>query len=228
MNFLTYVVLDEIIDPNKDLAKFNQKIDRILEKYDQNEEAKPEIETCHCKQTYRLKQIQKQTEANLGITYDQLKKEFWGRFGKTIKDFTDDELTLHWKDIFHEYDNEARRVSKELPALNTNPTCFECGGSGYVKVYLNKLAKWNRFDVGGRWNGILHGVILDEMDHHYFNCMPIKDWLRVDMKMFPYAVVSKEFWVSNPDSVDNWGELVIDYFKKFEETGMLVALDCHI
>lgn len=227
MNFLTFAVIDE---KNLDINRLNFKLDRILEKYDQNLEINPEIEPCYCIGRTAIEECSSKTYTSkyfnegLQYTYKDRKDAFYILLKEMLianPNITDAEIEKIWTVGMVDYNED---VKKELRQHNLfgrpDPACQECGGQGQVKDYINKLAKWNTFDIGGRYSGILWPQ--EDVIH-------VSDYLKLGRDdLEPYAVVSKEFWVDDKTNNPNWRHLVNDYLLKFKDYGTLVILDCHL
>lgn len=230
MTYLTYA----LINKDYDYRKVIKKLDRLLEKYDQNID-KPEIEECYCKD--RIAQRDAYYEGYKAVSYEDKKKLWWqttlSYYKEPWSECTQEFLENSWTSYFKNNDSKALSVYNSHPLKGKfNPDCLECKGKGYVRVYLNKQAKWNRYQLGGRYTGCLWGLdnsTRDEFaDSLLENMIPVDWWLENPNKLFPYAVVSREFWVNNEDCADNWEELVLEYLGQHKENGMLVSLEVHL
>lgn len=94
---------------------------------------------------------------------------------------------------------------------------YVCGKCGY---WYNPNAKWDWYQVGGRWA----------------NCLPLKDgtntdttiWKDVDInKLQPtYAILRNGCWQENEDN--NWSTEFAEIIKDIEPETIVSIIDCHI
>ena len=122
---------------------------------------------------------------------------------------------------------EAEARKKVVP----DPKCEECHGSGKVKSTYNKNAKWDWYEVGGRWSGYFgKDVVVKGKDAKRFF---------LDKNKIPFAILSKDgkwhekgrmgWWAMvSGDKGDAWAAEAEAVIGSFGDDDTIVAVDCHI
>lgn len=127
--------------------------------------------------------------------------------------------------------------------------CEDCHGTGIVSSTYNPKSKWDWYDFGGRWDGVVCGNARTDGDAGFnfaqkYRRLPGNittiDNVLADLKnRRPYAIVTpdgewhergKMGWFglsSNEQPMEQWLEQVRAIFEKYR-SHMVVGVDCHI
>lgn len=207
----------------KDLEKtlFNK-----LKKYDENTVVEKYKKQCFCiyekAKENAIKLIEKET-------------------GKTIKDFRNDiaaiedfkERDKKWEELTEDYFIRLDQLVLEQ-IVNTKPKkdCENCNGDGEYTTDYNPNSKWDWYEIGGRWEGVIN-------NKNVVSVQETIDYIKGGGSFF--ALVSSDGdwfekgemgWFgcsSNNIKEETWKEnsiVILDQFNS--DDFVVVVVDCHI
>ena len=209
-HFCVYVFHDE-----------NTTVDELLAPYDENIEFAPYV--LYTKEQAIAKVRSEIEDFRNGIYKEYLEdpvkyKENWGHL-KTHIEYLENEFPkkLNWTDEECYEDIAKWRREEGMVAED-----------GSILSTYNPKAKWDRYQVGGRWRGGIPGdkVKMSEID--------------IDTIDTPYAFVTTDGeWVergkmgwfgisSNEMNEDEWDVKFREYLKTLDKDIILTLVDCHI
>lgn len=140
-HFLAYVLA-----PSSGIAdKPESYVEPLLAPYSENLEVAPYKTECYC-----VGGIAKRDAFNTAggkKKLDALRNEY---FKLT------EENRPEWKDFIEEFLDAEDAALKSHPLYNKpDITCDECHGTGKRETTYNPESKWDKFQIGGRWTGLL-------------------------------------------------------------------------
>jgi len=134
---------------------------------------------------------------------------------------------LDIKNWSKDHDEMEKQTEESHPLYKKpSPDCEECEGTGWYMTICNPDGKWDWYQVGGRWDGMLNGL----------NQMSVDELIKVYEKeeaMLPTAIVTDYDWhdgqtelFGEPD--DDWRDNVIEILSSHKGQGMVaVVVDIH-
>lgn len=121
-------------------------VDEQLEPYDENKEVAPYKRKCWCINLNASTDARKRVEREYK-SIDILREEF-----KNEKDQSD----KNWKKFIKHYQDLSKKYTEQHPLYNKpDPKCKSCKGTGKETTRYNKDSKWDWYQIGGRWAGML-------------------------------------------------------------------------
>ena len=144
----------------------DEELARLMSRYSEHEEVDEYDDECYCKNSIASHAAREECEKKFG-SFENIRASYWNEINSMIgpvKGNTEEHFklreeaqeTLKWEDhisAWVAYENECQ---KNHPMHNEfDPNCSECNGTGYYKSNYNPDSKWDWYQVGGRWSGIL-------------------------------------------------------------------------
>jgi hypothetical protein len=141
-HFSTLVILAEPPDDPE------YAVQVALAPFDECMEVEPYIEECYCKNTVAEHYGFIEAERLAPKTINEYRKAYWAIGGEKPD----------WSDYTSEWQTIRQQATQSHPQYQQfNPDCEECAGSGMRSTTANPKAKWDWWQIGGRWTGQLDG-----------------------------------------------------------------------
>lgn len=209
-HFCVYVFHDE-----------NTTVDELLAPYDENIEFAPYV--LYTKEQAIAKVRSEIEDFRNGIYKEYLEdpvkyKEKWGHL-KTHIEYLENEFPkkLNWTDEECYEDIAKWRREEGMVAED-----------GSILSTYNPKAKWDWYQVGGRWRGVIPGdkvkmseVDIDTIDTPYAFVTTDGEWVE-RCKMGWFGISSNEM------NKDEWDSKFREYLKTLDKDIILTLVDCHI
>jgi hypothetical protein len=112
---------------------------------------------------------------------------------KLMAEKPDADEDVEWARLMKERDELAETEFKKLlPTISPDPDCEQCGGKGVVISRYNENAKWDWWEIGGRWDDMLGGS-WQNVSHadHNGQVASLRE-LALDRLPTPFAIVTPE------------------------------------
>lgn len=122
-------------------------------------------------------------------------------------------------------------IRPSTPSQGPDPECQSCRGTGRRLTTYNPQAKWDWWQLGGRWHGALDG----------YNTQPLADYLQAAEPFRPFALLMPDgrwiergemgWWgcVSNEKDREAWWQEALGELRQLDPAAhFLAAVDCHI
>lgn len=192
-------------------------LESLMERYDENREVDPHMEPCYCRRARHRELIKAQLDSKFGEGYiDKLQREF-------PRDGTQEE----WKQVSGEYFRESDQLESAVQLPEANPECEDCNGSGECETTANPDAKWDWFQIGGRWSGEFGGK----------NITTVREI--VACGKIPFAIVTPNGWfergsmgwfgcVLEEKPQSEWESEARRILESLDPDATAIVLDCHI
>ena len=209
-HFCVYVFHDE-----------NTTVDELLAPYDENIEFAPYVlytkEQAIAKVRSEIEDFKNRIYKEYLADPDKY-KENWGN-NKNHIDYLENEFPkkLNWTD--EECYEDIAKWKREDGMVDED---------GSILSTYNPKAKWDWYQVGGRWNNSIPGnevkmteVNIDKIDPPYAFVTPDGEWVeRGEMGWFGIS--------SNEMNEDEWDAKFREYLKTLDKDIVLTLVDCHI
>jgi len=232
-HFLLGVIIPE------DLSDVESYLEMTLEPYDENTEVAPYQRPCRCGERQARRQADAIAAEETGLTWDTLRQSF---AQKPEAEQTPKAWERHTKRLREAEARELARLPKTPQA-----DCDYCHGSGTYTSTYNPKSKWDWWQIGGRWDGVLAGTPAENEDGLNFgpnperlgnNLVRVEDLTRERM---PFAFVLPDgTWLQQGEmggwgivhrediSPEMWETKTLDALKARYGGLRVVAVDCHI
>lgn len=160
-----------LVDPEDAKGDIEERVASLLAKYDENHDVDEYDRECHCIGSVARRYARKVADEQAG-TINELRASFKERGPGTSHD--------DWREHIAEYNRIEEEVFQAHPEKdNPDPTCgfytgerqdwwpaaiqegdrYEdesgCGGTGIYRSTYNPDSKWDWYQIGGRWTGLL-------------------------------------------------------------------------
>ena len=151
-------------------------IERMLSPYSEHTEVEPYKERCYCRGTAIRARREAALLKELGASHETLIERCREEHRKWIesKGFkfgpfeSNDESDANWESLLAPIRAIEERVDAEADAedvkIAAEPNCEECSGSGMRETTYNPKSKWDWYQVGGRWTGMIDPPGYSPMD----------------------------------------------------------------
>ena len=131
----------------KGKAYTEQLLGEMMEKYSENIEVEPYLEACYCVGNEARRFAKEKAERETGKTFDDLRSEHRGM---------DESVQPEWSEFISDRLALEERCEKEHHLYQKpQADCEDCEGEGLRKTTYNPDSKWDWYQVGGRWGGLL-------------------------------------------------------------------------
>jgi len=228
---------------NKGAAPIQGEVDRLMEPFDESFKVDPYEVQCSCVGFLAEVEADKQAQEAVGAVED-IRANFWKNLrDKSQANKPSKEIDKRWKEAFRPY-QEARELFLTAHPLFKKPDkkCEECKGSGKRMTQYNPQSKWDWYEIGGRWDGLLFGqnergkCLLED------NMMSVSGLLIEIQKsndLVPFSLLSPDgcwyekgsmgWWaiVTNAKEQLKWDQEVMELLEQNKEC-IAVVVDCHI
>jgi len=144
-HFLLGVILPEKVE-RKAVRAY---VEKVLEPYDENMEVAPYARPCGCGEWRAQQRADAIAAEETGLTWDALRETF--RL-KPEEERTQEAWTEHVASL-----REAEKRALARMEQKPDPDCSECHGRGTYTSTYNPNRKWDWWQIGGRWDGVLRG-----------------------------------------------------------------------
>lgn len=223
-------------------------LDVALEPFSENIEVEEHEARCWCvgraAQQASIAAVRRAEQFGLLESIDRLRDRFWA----LAEEVRSDELWEQWTQPARALQQSALRSHPQFD--KPDPDCEDCGGSGLRRTTSNPRAKWDWWRVGGRWDGLIQGVVRlssggfnSGPDHERIenNSRPVEDLLAEEDEEVrtPFAVLTPDgewhqsgamgWWGIVSDEVEpsDWEAQVRQLYHRYRDC-LAVAIDCHI
>lgn len=151
-----------------------------------------------------------------------------------------------YKEKWYCNDGHIKYLEEEFPKkLNwTDDECYQymcewyddedIDEEGNIYSTYNPKSKWDWYEVGGRWDGVLMDKSGNGLNKGYINQI---NWEKTDV---PFAFITPDgdwyergkmgWWcaISNEKDQDDWNKEFINIIKELDDDVYVTAVDCHI
>lgn len=236
-HFLTVVLVP--IDTLQ--GEVESAVKKSLAPFDENMEVEAYLKPCYCVGNRARKEAREVAETRFGSL------EFLREAFKTSED-------VEWDEFIGPFLSLEDSEFKKHPLKDSpEPNCDNCKGGGEYLTTYNPLSKWDWWVIGGRWDGEVQGVDLNEgaafdriytdearqLGNNVANSSYLKKAIFSQAMIPPFAVVDLDGnwhecgemgWfgmVNNEKEEDNWRETVVEILDA-AGTCWCVGCDLHI
>ena len=215
-----------VLSPNKvDLRLAETFIKTQLAPYDENIKVPEYDRKCSCSE-YRVRK-EATDYANSKIDINTLRVEF----EQKVKQLGVGELL--WSEFTSEWFNIRENFEKQHPLYGkSNPECVECKGTGIYKSTYNPNSKWDWYQIGGRYTGLISNRKAVNSD-----IVSLSSIKKFGDDKIPYALVTPDkawhqkgtmgWWGISTNEDKNWKEVARTLLEKYKDCYAIVV-DCHI
>ena len=163
---MSHFAMGVIVEKSKieDATNINDVIAEQIAAYDENINVEEYDQQCYCIGRQVIDLATKVVVEETGKTVEDFREET-----KDIKDR--DEADKRWHELTGDYfrridELESQLMKNVIPKLD----CEECNGTGFYKSTYNPLSKWDWWQIGGRWTGLLDGYKPSEDPDNIEDC----------------------------------------------------------
>jgi hypothetical protein len=150
-HFYTMVLIPNTVD-------VESAVDNLLAPYSENPKVKAYQETCWCVEHNARNRAEEIADRKFG-TFDSLREEFGRTYTRAVGVSNDEAYWAEqeaWSKLIRPRVNMVEELSREfLMDAEPDPNCEECKGTGSYTSTYNPKAKWDWYQIGGRWTGVL-------------------------------------------------------------------------
>lgn len=162
-HFCTFVLVE---DSGNNRRSVEAKIANLLYKYNENLEMAEHDEECWCVGSTARDAAFNACQEKFG-SLDTIREKYWNTINSMISVPIDsveahfnarEEATKQykWETYMAEWNTFEKQIEAEHPLYKKpSPDCEECNGTGTYKSTSNQHAKWDWYQIGGRWSGML-------------------------------------------------------------------------
>jgi hypothetical protein len=221
------------------------RVARLMAPYDEDLDMPEYTTPCPCAGEKAREEVTSLVNAEYDIA--ALRQQFWA--------LPEGERTeARWRELAAPRTDRWNALLAEHPQRDMpNPRCGICGGIGGRLTSANPLAKWDYWNIGGRWDGWIFGPEREQQcqdgeggfnfgDAHHSpenNCRSTRDIPIDDPHYLPFAVVTPDgkwheqgamgWWaiVARPMDEHVWHDTVKALLAA-HPGHLAVAVDCHV
>lgn len=213
MHFYTFVLVDSPY--NEVIENPLYFIEDILEPYSEHLEVEPYLRDCSCIGTFAYENATRSTEDKMRKTLAELRDE-WSDLKENVRP--------DWLEYINDFFAIRDEAFEKSPIKNSpDPLCMFCFGTGVEKCTINPNAKWDWYEVGGKWSHVIQDNVQSVTDF-------LKNFCEEDV---PYAIATYDFqWFNDENEMletdmENWSKEVEKILKDYSNC-TIVVVDCHI
>lgn len=150
-HFYTMVLIPNTLD-------VESVVEYLMAPYSENLMVNAHKEICWCVEHSAGDKAREIADQEFG-SIDSLRDEFRRTFTKSVNGSEDDNLWEEqeaWSKFSRPRVRREEDLSRELlKETKPDPSCEDCGGRGFYYTHSNPKSKWDWYQIGGRWSGIL-------------------------------------------------------------------------
>jgi hypothetical protein len=225
-HFSTYVLIPE----NTEDVEF--MVEELLAPYDEGLEVEPYETECDCVRYGAIEQAHELCSVEHG-PIEAAQEEF----EKLMAEQPDADEDVEWARFMKERDDfiEAQ-VKRLLPTISPDLDCEECGGKGVVTSTYNQNAKWDWWEIGGRWRNVLENSRKNGAHRESNGSVATLNDLDRDKLPPPFAIVTPDGawhahgemgWFARISCLDEEWESKAQAILSEHQDCILVLVDCH-
>jgi hypothetical protein len=185
-------------------ATLEQAVAGLLAPYDENLEVPEYPEPCVCIDL----RISEYRNDHMVTDIEDIRKAFHDRESQgDLQGKSDDEISTAWQLALKPYHDEQKRwedLAVKLGLNTPDPDCEDCRGRGIVMSTANPNARWDWYEIGGRWGGFYRESSVNSGDG--------KNYCRVSSLMAAnqhhFALLTDKGWVEK--GTMGWFGMVAD------------------
>lgn len=242
MSHFNVVVL---LPENTPMNKVEGLIAKLMAPYDEGLQVSEYLTPCWCVGKKAQEEVASAVNAEFPI--ERIREKFW-----TLPE--EDRTEGRWNELVKPRVERWTALLAEHPMKDKpDSQCQRCGGIGQRLSTYNPSSKYDFWNVGGRWDGWIHGPEREEQcqdgkggfnfgeEHHRLdnNCRPVQQIPIDDLYYVPFAVVTPDgkwheqgtmgWWaiVAAPMDEKSWHNTVKSIYAQHPDH-LAVTVDCHI
>lgn len=223
---MSHFVVGVIMNKEDVEQDLEDALHEILKEYDENKQVPEYEEKCYCIKSNAIDKAKEIIEKETGKTVEDFRKEIagietWKERGKKWKELTED--------YFVRLD---QIILEETATAKPDKDCENCKGTGLYKTTYNPNSKWDWYEIGGRWSGLINGkdiVSVQEAIDYVKDKDSLFAFLTPDGKWFEKGEMGWFGCSSNNKKETIWKEDSLNILENFNSDDFRVVLvDCHI
>ena len=219
-------------------------VEELLTPYDENMKVEPYEDGCGCVGLDAKIAARKSAEAEVG--FDERKEVLLA----TPNDDRGDEWDERWDKMCDECSTAQDKLVDADPRKDAARTdCEECDGTGKYMSTYNPKSKWDWYQIGGRWDGMITdetvpcapdcpaGMAKEHFGPHTAHGQNVRQASALRDDFSCYAVVTPDYewhqkgnmgwWAVSTNEDPEWPECRKALFAKHGDC-LAVLVDCHI
>jgi len=237
MSHYTVGVILKNEDYSIETSNGEEILEDIMQPFDERLQVDPYQKECWCKGRKAKNEISLLSDEKFG-NWGELRKQFADKY--PLKE--EDDACSNIKKILNERDKlwsmftkdkskfEKEEIENHSDKDKPDPDCDDCKGIGSYETTYNPNSKWDWYQVGGRWDGMISKD----------NYLPVSEYILKlkEENIGMFALVTPEgewiekgkmgWWAIVSDRNENWDEIFMGVLEKYKNNHIIIQLDCHI
>lgn len=206
------------------MAESKSDVDELLAPFDENIQRDPYEVSCYCKETKHRKDLMTNQIEKTGKSLQVVVEELYQKY-KDIISAPPEEYNTEREKIYKQYDAIDEEFDKTY-IYSFDSDCEECHGTGITTSTYNEDAKWDWYELGGRWSTYkppLTRAQLSTKRHTPFAILTEDDgWLES-------ATMGWWGFTSEEKDTKEWEEIYFNTISKATQNGLKpFVVDVHI
>ncbi len=149
--------LNLVLVPNA-TENVKMALEYLLEPYNEELEVAEYQRQCFCVRRGAFQKAEEEAASSFGST-KQLREQFAAEYVQP-EGLDEEESYWHREQAWTEFIRDSMEFCEDrqrelLTSIKPDPGCEDCSGTGVVTTVYNPDSKWDWWQIGGRWTGVL-------------------------------------------------------------------------